>query len=213
MAVVHFLVADTTIGAASNGIGVAKILLRNFHACNTLSLIDSYAEQSSSSSPSARALQISSVSSNAVDAVASPPAKSCSCRVPRRTLLRRKRRNKRRLSGDDSENVGDEGFLSGDGGDGPSGGNDGGFGGGGWNYNGFGEGRDGDESSSSHSDPAFDFVYEVLSWIMLSNCLHFAFKKIIRSAADGIVGADRGKVLGKPVPTIWYLLLHRNISF
>lgn len=215
MAVVDFLVVDTAaFGAAAKGIGVAKLLLRSFHACNSLCLSDSHAEPLFSSSPSFRVLQISSVS-NAIDAVAPPTVKSISCRVPRRTLLRRKRRTKRRLSGDGSENVGHQGFFSGDDGDGPFWGDGGGFGGsgGGWNFNRFGEGHDWDESSSSHSDPAFDFVYEVLSWIMLSNCLHFAFKRIVRWASGGIVGADSGKVSRKLAPTARYLILHRNLCF
>ena len=40
-------------------------------------------------------------------------------------------------------------------------------------------------SSNSPSDPAFDVVYEVISWIALSNCLHFALKKVVRIVADG----------------------------
>lgn len=197
--VMDILVVDTVTVAAAKGLGIAKLLLRSCHSSNNLSMADSYAEQSSSSSPSARVLQISSVIFP-IDAVAPPPVKSNSCRVPRRTLLRRKRRTKRRLSGDDSEGFGDEGFFFGDGGDGPFGG--GGFGGsgGGWNFNRFGEGHNWDESSSSYSDPAFDFVYQVLSWIMLSNCLHFSFKKIVRFAADGIVGDDRGKVPRRLAP-------------
>lgn len=197
--VVDILVPDTVTVAAAKGLGIAKLLLRSCHSSNNLPMTDSYAEQSSSSSPSARVLQISSVIFP-VDAVAPPPVKSY--RVPHRTLLRRKRRTKRRLSGDDSEGVGDEGFFSGDGGDGPFGGGGGGFGGsgGGWNFNRFGEGHNWDESSSSYSDPAFDFVYQVLSWIVLSNCPHFAFKKIVRFAAGGIVGADRGKVPRRLAP-------------
>ncbi|XP_061349238.1 uncharacterized protein LOC133294564 [Gastrolobium bilobum] len=121
------------------------------------------------------------------DAVAPPPVKPAAYKVPRRrTLLRRKRRTKRRLSDDGSGDAGDEGFFYGDGGDGPFGGGGGGFGGsgggGGWNDNRFGDGHNWDEPSLP--DPAFDFVYQVLSWIMLSNCLHFSFKKIVRIVAD-----------------------------
>ncbi|KAI9080044.1 hypothetical protein K1719_037977 [Acacia pycnantha] len=197
MAVANFLAVHTAIGAAANGIGVGKLLLPSFHALSRLSLIDSYSEASSSSSfcsPSARVRQISSVCSNAVHAVAAPPLRLNICRVPRRSLLRRKPRTKRRLPGDDSaENLGDEGLF--DGGGGPF--DDGGFGGssGGWNYNRFGEGRDdGDESSSSWRDAVFLMVYQVVSWIMLLECLHFAFKKIVRPAAKGIVGAAIDKL-------------------
>lgn len=137
------------------------------------------------------------------DAVAPPPVKPGKYRVSRRTLLRRKRRTKRRLSGDES---GNEGLFFGDGGDGPFSGGSGGFGGGGggggsWNSNRFGDGHNWDEPSSSLPDPAFDFVYQVLSWIMLSNCLHFAIKKIVRIIADGsIVDSDREKVPARLAP-------------
>ncbi|OIV91690.1 hypothetical protein TanjilG_26543 [Lupinus angustifolius] len=117
-------------------------------------------------------------------AVAPPPVKSTARKMHRRNNLRRKRRIKRKLSGDE---FGNEGFF-GDGGD--SGGGFGGSGGGGWNFNNFGGGGDWDESSSSVPDPAFDFVYQVLSWIMLSNCLHFAFKRILQIILD----ADREKL-------------------
>ncbi|XP_058730958.1 uncharacterized protein LOC131602783 [Vicia villosa] len=123
------------------------------------------------------------------DAVAPPPVKPSTHRSSRKTLTRKRRRTRRKLSGDDS---GGEGLFFGGGGDGVFGGGSGGFGGGGggggggdWNFNGFGEGDNWDEPSSSLPDPAFDFVYQVLSWIMLSNCLHFAFKKIVRIVSDG----------------------------
>lgn len=128
-----------------------------------------------------------------VDAVAPPPVRSTACTIPRRTLLRRRRRIKRKLSGGDGS--GDEGLFFGDGGDG-GGGFGGSGGGGGWNFNNYGGGDDWDESSSSVPDPAFDFVYQVLSWIMLSNCLHFAFKKILRIVLD----ADREKVPRRLAP-------------
>ena len=97
------------------------------------------------------------------------------------------------MSGDDN---GGEGLFFGDGGDGNFGG--GGFGGGGgggdWNFNRFGEGENWEEHSSLE-DPAFDFVYRVLSEIMLSNCLRFAVKKIVRIITDGsIVDSDKEKV-------------------
>jgi hypothetical protein len=81
-----------------------------------------------------------------------------------------------------------EGFF--DGGDGPFGGGGGGGGGGGDNY---GDGFSWDEESVpvGPTDPAFDFVYEVLCWIVLSNCLHFAFKKVFRIVSD----SERDKVV------------------
>ncbi|KAK7246360.1 hypothetical protein RIF29_41227 [Crotalaria pallida] len=124
-----------------------------------------------------------------VDAVSPPPVKSTACTIPRRTNLRRKRRIKRKLSGDDES--GGEGFFFGGGGFGGSGG------GGGWNFNNFGGGGGNwDESPSSVPDPAFDFVYQVLSWIMLSNCLHFAFKRILQIIVDG----DREKLPRRLAP-------------
>lgn len=137
-----------------------------------------------------------------LDAVAPPPVKPGTYKIPRRTLLRRKRRTKRKLSGDDDS--GNEAFF---GGDGPFGGGgfSGGSGGGGdWNFNRFGEGHNWDEPSPSLPDPAFDFVYQVLSWIMLSNCLHFALKKILRIISDGSIvdSDDREKVPARLAP-IW----------
>ncbi|PRQ19831.1 hypothetical protein RchiOBHm_Chr7g0221621 [Rosa chinensis] len=48
-----------------------------------------------------------------------------------------------------------------------------------------------DDSSSSGSDLAFNFVYEVMVWIGHSNCVHFAFKRMIRIMADGLDDAKR----------------------
>ncbi|KAJ0244378.1 hypothetical protein HA466_0190200 [Hirschfeldia incana] len=105
--------------------------------------------------------------------------------------IRKKRRTKRVPFGDDGGDFG--GFRL----DGDFGGNDGpfGFGGGGggkdggggkgWGWN-FGGGGGWEESSSwSWSDPAMEFVYEVICWIALSNCVHFAFKRIVRIVTDG----------------------------
>lgn len=110
-----------------------------------------------------------------------------------RTLLRKKRRTKRRSysGGDDSEDSGEgDGFFDGGNDDGPFGGG-GGYGGRGWNFDGFGGKNWGDDGESSSSNEfAFDFVYEVIYWIALSNCVHFAFKKVARIVAD----SDRDKV-------------------
>ena len=79
--------------------------------------------------------------------------------------------------------------------DGPfNNGGGGGGGGGSWNFGGFGGANWEGYSSNSYNDPAFDFVYEVLSWIVLSNCLHFAFKKVVRIVADVFGDPAREKV-------------------
>ncbi|KAK4405518.1 hypothetical protein Sango_0558300 [Sesamum angolense] len=62
----------------------------------------------------------------------------------------------------------------------------------GWNFGGHGGANWEEFSDNSISDPAFDFVYEILCWIAMSNCLHFAFKKVVRIVADGF--GDREKV-------------------
>ncbi|KAM0059753.1 hypothetical protein Hdeb2414_s0005g00184811 [Helianthus debilis subsp. tardiflorus] len=78
-----------------------------------------------------------------------------------------------------------------DGGDGPFGGGGGGGDGGGFNW---------DESlPESTPDPAFEFVYEVLCWIVFSNCLHFAVKKVMRILGD----AEREKVVPLRVASVW----------
>ncbi|XP_050215848.1 uncharacterized protein LOC126666956 [Mercurialis annua] len=125
------------------------------------------------------------------DAIAPPPVKS-KRKTIRRTLLRKKRKTRRRsYSGGESEDGGEDlEFFGGDGdGDGPFGGGSGGNwsgGGRGWNFDRFG-GQNWDESSSwsSSSKFAYGFVYEVIYWIALSNCLHFAFEKVSRFMADG----------------------------
>ncbi|KAK7264664.1 hypothetical protein RJT34_32274 [Clitoria ternatea] len=186
------MVADTVAVTAAQGIGI----LRSCQSTSNFSLADSCADQISAMIQT-------------YDAVAPPPVKPTTYRKPRRTLLRNKRRTRRRLFGDsNSGDAGNEGFFFGDGGDGPfvggGGGGGGGFGGGGgsgWNSNRFGDGNNWEEPSSSLPDPAFDFVYQVLSWIMLSNCLHFAFKKILRIVAAGaIVDSDREKVPTRLAP-------------
>ncbi|CAH8353286.1 unnamed protein product [Eruca vesicaria subsp. sativa] len=91
--------------------------------------------------------------------------------------IRKKRRMKHVSFGEDGGDFGC--FLL------EGGGNDGLFGGGGggkgWNYGCGGGGGNWDESLYwSWSDPAMEFVYEVICWIALSNCVHFAFKRIVR---------------------------------
>ncbi|KAL7178222.1 hypothetical protein ACSBR2_031386 [Camellia fascicularis] len=139
-----------------------------------LSIFDHSSERPSSSSAVAGILQIS--------AVAAPPVKSNYLKTARRTLVRKRRRTRRRsLTGGGADDGEDGGFF-GDAGD--AGGPFGGGVGGGWNFDRFGWSNW--DESSSFSDPAFDFVYEVISWIALSNCLHFALKKVLRILADGM---------------------------
>lgn len=85
----------------------------------------------------------------------------------------------------------DETFLYylGPGGFGPTDGGgfgfNGGKGGGGWNSGGFG-GHGWDDPSLPPpwiSGFAVNFFHEVISWIALSNCVHFAFKKVMRTVA------------------------------
>ncbi|KHN03337.1 hypothetical protein glysoja_004363 [Glycine soja] len=95
------MVADTVAVTAAKGLGV----LRAYQSTCNFSVAD----------------QISAMIQT-YDAVAPPPVKPTTYRLRRRTLLRRKQLTKRRLSGDDSGDAGNEGFLFGDGGDGPFGG-------------------------------------------------------------------------------------------
>ncbi|XVF38769.1 hypothetical protein REPUB_Repub20aG0130600 [Reevesia pubescens] len=186
------LICDTQTIATSQGLGFAKLILDRHHfSCISLS--------SDSSADNLGILQITA-GIVPVDAVAPPPVKPNSYKTLPRTLLRRKRRTKRKLFGGDESNDGEDfGFFFGsDGGDryGPFGGGGGG-GGSGWNFGGFG-GQNWDESSSSSpwTVNALDFVYEVICWIALSNCVHFAFKKVVRIVANGIdeAAGDREKV-------------------
>ncbi|GAU48161.1 hypothetical protein TSUD_198190 [Trifolium subterraneum] len=175
------MIADTVTVTAAKSIGI----LRGYQ----FSIADSSTDQISAMI-------------HPCDAVAPPPVKPSTHRMPRRTITRRRRRTRRKLSGDDS---GSDGLFFGDGGDGVFGGGSGGFGDGGgggsgdWNFNRFGEGDNFDERS--FSDPAFDFVYQWLSWIMLWNCVYFAYKKIVRIIADElIVDSDREKVPTRLAP-------------
>lgn len=126
---------------------------------------------------------ISFAADSPVDAIAHSPVRSSSYKTIRR--IRKRRRTKRVSFGGDSEDGGDSGrfLLEGGGYDGPFGfgGGDGG-GGRGWNYG--GGGGNWDESASSWSDPAMEFVYEVICWIALSNCVHFAFKRVVRIVTE-----------------------------
>ncbi|KAK9139293.1 hypothetical protein Scep_008974 [Stephania cephalantha] len=146
------------------------------------------------------------------DSVAPPIARPSSYRTVPRTLARRRTRTRKRSAADGGGGGGEEDVLFGDGDDGPFGGSGSGphgsgGGGRGWNFGDFGGNWEDDEdssssSSSSYSDPAFDFVYEVISWIALSNCIHFAFKKVVRVIVGDGIGDDasREKVPVRYVP-------------
>lgn len=178
------LIADNV----TQGLSFAKFLLRghNVVSNNHFSLIDSSEHASTTG-----ALQISAMIFP-VDTLAPPPVRSNSFKTAPRTSLRRKRRTRRRSLTGDSEN-GEDFWFPGDGGDDGLFGGFSGGGGRGWNFDGFG-GHNWEESPPSSSDPAFDFVYEVICWIALSNCVHFAFKRVVRIFADGIGDASREKV-------------------
>ncbi|KAL0744241.1 hypothetical protein Bca4012_085754 [Brassica carinata] len=179
------LIAETVaVRTAKQGVafGTSLLLLNRWDSANHIS----FAAADSSlvdQSPPAGIVRASSAFIFPVDAIAPSPVRSSSYKTIRR--IRKKRRTKRVSYGGDSEDGGgDFGrfLLEGGGGDGPFG-----FGGGkGWNYGGGGGGGNWDESSSSSwSDPAMEFVYEVICWIALSNCVHFAFKRIVRIVTDG----------------------------
>ncbi|XVE82194.1 hypothetical protein DITRI_Ditri15bG0127900 [Diplodiscus trichospermus] len=183
------LICDTLTVATSQGLGVAKLILDRHHYFAG----NSYLSLSSDSSADNIGIYHVTAAIVAFDAVAPPPVKPNSYKTLSRTLLRRKRRTKRKLfSGDESNDGEDYGFLGSDGGDGygPFGGGGGGgssWGGSGWNFGGFG-GQHWDESSSSSpwTVNALEFVYEVVCWIALSNCVHFAFKKVVRIVTNGM---------------------------
>lgn len=181
------LIGDTVaVFTAKQGIAFGKSLLNRLDWTNHISFVDSAVDLSPGGIVQSSAVLFP------VDAIAPPPVRSSSYKTIRR--IRKKRRTRRVSFGGDSEDVGDFGrfLLEGDfgGNDGPfgfGGGNDGG--GKGWNSGGGGGGfgrENWDESSfSSWSDPAMEFVYEVICWIALSNCVHFAFKRIVRIVTDG----------------------------
>ncbi|KAM0962663.1 hypothetical protein ACFX1X_022139 [Malus domestica] len=190
------LLYDTvTVATTAQGLGFAKFLTRHHDLTsnNQISVTDNHTDQSS---PSIGVPQISA-GVFPFDAVAPPRARPNSTRTATRTLLRKKRRARRRSSGGDDSNDGGEedgGFFGGDGPFFNGGWSGSGGGGGGWNFDRFGGNSWDESSSSSPSDPAFDFVYEVMCWIALSNCVHFAFKRVIQIVADGLGDTDREKV-------------------
>lgn len=126
------------------------------------------------------------------DAVVAPVRSNRVKTLPRRNIKKRRRTKRKTVSGDDGfhdcygygyEEV-SEFFVGGGDARGPFDNNLGGGSGKGGNFRGFGGSDWGDFSSdNSFYDPAFDFVYEVLSWIVLTNCLHFSYKKLLRIRA------------------------------
>ncbi|CAM8965069.1 unnamed protein product [Rhodiola kirilowii] len=191
------LIDCTAFSAAKQVLGFdrsEKLLTRRRDLLpNILALAESSTDQVSGFG----AVQISAL---IFDAVAPPPVKPRSNRTATRLMMRKKRRLRRRSMEGGGGGGKDDGFFGQDGGDCSGGGyfgggGGGGNGGGGWNFGGFGGGHSWDESSySSASDPASDFVYEVICWIALSNCVHFAFKKVVRGIGDLIVEHGREKV-------------------
>ncbi|MCD9641572.1 hypothetical protein HAX54_027800 [Datura stramonium] len=195
------VISDTlTTVVTSQGLGFSKFLLNrnhNFSSNNVLSLSDSSSEQQSPSTAGVR--QISAMIFP-IDALAPPPVKYNNVKTAPRRLARKTRRIRRKSLGGGADEGDENGFLF-DGGDydGPFGGGSswsggGGGGGRGWNFDGFGGANWEESSSNSFSDPAFDFVYELMCWAALSNCLHFAFKKVVRIVADGFSDPAREKV-------------------
>ncbi|XP_068664323.1 uncharacterized protein [Aristolochia californica] len=188
------LIADAVAvaEATTRGLGFARFILcrHSSAASNCLSLSYQISSVPEAFSPSG----IFAIYAGflPVDAVSPPNVKFNSFRAPPRVLARRARRTRRKPLAGESEDGEEFGGFLGDGDDGPFGG---GGSGRGWNND-----RDEGADESSWRDPAFDFVYEVLCWIVLSNCLHFAFKKLVRNFTDGIGDPSREKV---PVPLVY----------
>ncbi|RAL38549.1 hypothetical protein DM860_002527 [Cuscuta australis] len=196
------LFSDTmTTVSSTHSVVFSKSLLNRHHSFTSNHLISLSDDQQSPLSSTSIFVQISAAVCP-TDVVAPPPVGSNRIKAAPRRLARKARRVRRKLAGGGGGGEFEHVFGGGDGG-GSFGGGDGGgsFGGGnswggsgggggggmGWNFNGFGGSNWGEEPSfNSSSDPAFDFVYKVLSWIMFSNCLHFAFTKVIKTVVtDG----------------------------
>ncbi|KAL7104895.1 hypothetical protein ACP275_07G010600 [Erythranthe tilingii] len=175
--------AISSIAYSTQSLGFSNFLLNRPHS--VLSVADTSSDQQPQSPPPFNVF------------AASPP----STRTLTKPRIRKTRRVKRKILADDDcgggEGNGSFAFTDGgnfSGGDGyfGSGGGGGGDGGKGWNFGGYGGSNWEEFSDNSISDPAFDFVYEILCWIAMSNCLHFAYKKVVRFVEDGF--GDRGKV-------------------
>ncbi|XP_051125850.1 uncharacterized protein LOC127247846 [Andrographis paniculata] len=166
--------AISSIAYTTQSSGLSNFILNR--SSNVFSLMDT----SDQSNPSPLPFNISAVSRSATRTITKP-------------RVRKTRRVKRKVHIDDGgEDCGI--FVFSDGMDFSSGGGNswGGGGGGGWNFGGHGWGNWEESSDNTISDPAFDFVFEILCWIAMSNCLHFAFKRVVRFVSDGF--GDRGKV-------------------
>lgn len=193
------MISDTlSTVVTSQGLGFSNFILHrnlNFSSNNVFSLSDSSSEQQYPAAAGVR--QISAVICP-IDALAPPPVKYNKVKSAPRRLARKTRRiTRKKLIGGADEGE-ENGFLFGGGDyDGPFGGGSswggGGGGGKGWNFDGFGGANWEESSSNSFSDPAFDFVYELMCWAALSNCLHFAFKKVVRIVAGGFSDPAREK--------------------
>lgn len=198
-----FVVSDalTTVGGTQGlGHGISKYFLNWPQGCFTSNSSCSSSDQCDGT------LRISAVNFP-IEAVAKVISNRVGT-LPRRNMKIKKRRRikKKTVSGDDGgsqdctgygyEEVFDFFVGGGDssspvcnnqGGGGGVGNNQGGGGGGGGggsgkggNFGGFGgSAGDGFSSDNSFYHMAFYFVYEVLSWIVLTNCLHFAYKKVL----------------------------------
>lgn len=188
--------ADTVTVAASQSLGFAKFVLRHHDLAsnNHISLSDSSSTEQSSSF--AGGFQISAMIFP-IDAVAPPPVRPKSYKMVPRTMIQKKRRTRKRSSTGDSDDSEDDGFFGNGGDDGPFGGGSGGGGSGGgsgWNFGGYGGHNWDESSSSSSSDAALNFMHEVICWIALSNCVHFAFKKVLRIVTTDGISDSREKV-------------------
>ncbi|XP_073127955.1 uncharacterized protein [Henckelia pumila] len=183
--------AISSVVYSTQGLAFSNFLLNR--PCNVLSPSDASSDQPPSPPPS-------SAAPFRILAAGPPPTRTLT--KPR---IRRTRRVKRKsLISDYDVSGGDGFFVFSDGGDFNNG--DGYFGAGGggrgWNFGGYGGANWEESSGNSISDPAFDFVYEILCWIAMSNCLHFAFKKVVRNVADGFGDPARGKVVPMPLTPV-----------
>ncbi|KZV23298.1 hypothetical protein F511_02199 [Dorcoceras hygrometricum] len=188
--------AISTVVYSTQGFAFSNFLLNRPY--NVLSLTDTPSDQPlqtpSPSPPSSSAVHFR------ISAAAPPATRTLT--KPRLRRIRRVKQKSLISDHDGSEGDGFFGFIDGcdfSGGDGHLGSSGGGRG---WNFGGYGGANWEESSNDSISDPAFDFVYEVLCWIAMSNCLHFAFKKVVRIVADGFGDPAREKVVRMPLTPV-----------
>ncbi|KAL1548126.1 hypothetical protein AAHA92_16401 [Salvia divinorum] len=180
--------AISSIAHSAQSLGFSNLLLNRPH--NVRSLHDTSPDQASQSPPPFH-----------ISAASPPPTRTLT-----RRRLRRSRRVKRKITADDGGDFSNEDVrfaFGGDGGnfnngDGYFGGGGGDRGGKGWNFGGYGGTNWEEYPNNPIPDPAFDVVYEVLCWIAMSNCLHFALKKVVKLVADGF--GDREKLQMRLTP-------------